>query len=56
MEIAFASVLEKVKADFELLQDFTCLEEVVTEKIQEAEIFSDKDNTKNLQLLIRCLR
>ncbi|XDA82565.1 hypothetical protein R6Z07F_012480 [Ovis aries] len=53
---AAESVLEKVKADFELLQDFTCLEEVVTEKIQEAEIFSDKDNTKNLQLLIRCLR
>ncbi|XP_055399195.1 short palate, lung and nasal epithelium carcinoma-associated protein 2B-like [Bubalus kerabau] len=54
-------VLEKVKADFELLQDFTCLEmiavkEVLTEKIQEDEIVLDKDNSNNLQLLVRCLR
>ena len=56
MEIAFAAVLEKVKADFELLQDFTCLEKVVTEKIQEDEIVLDKDNSNNLQLLVRCLR
>ena len=53
MEIAFAAVLEKVKADFESLQDFTCLEKVVTEKIQEDEILLDKDITKNLQLLVR---
>ena len=61
MEIAFAAVLEKVKSDFELLQDFTCLEmiavkEVLTEKIQEDEIVLDKDNSNNLQLLVRCLR
>ena len=59
MEIAFAAVLEKVKADFELLQDFTCLEmiavkEVLTEKIQEDEIVLDKDITENLQLVVRC--
>ncbi|ELR62070.1 hypothetical protein M91_18081 [Bos mutus] len=54
-------VLEKVKADFELLQDFTCLEmiavkEVLPEKIQDAEIVLDKDNSNNRQLLVRCLR
>ncbi|CAI9154527.1 unnamed protein product [Rangifer tarandus platyrhynchus] len=57
---AFESGLEKVKADFESVQDFTCLEivtvkEVLTEKIQEAE-FLDKDNTENLQLFVSCLR
>lgn len=56
MEIAFAAVLEKVKADFELLQDFTCLEKVVTEKIQEYETLLDKNIIENLQLRIRCLR
>ena len=56
MEIAFAAVLEKVKADFELLQDFTCLEKVVTDKIQEDEILLDKNITENLQLVVRCLR
>ena len=56
MEIAFAAVLEKVKADFELLQDFTCLEKVVTDKTQEYETLLDKNITENLQLLIRCLR
>jgi hypothetical protein len=50
-----------VKADFELLQDFTCLEmmavkEVLPEKIQDAEIVLDKDNSNNRQLLVRCLR
>ncbi|XP_040104700.1 short palate, lung and nasal epithelium carcinoma-associated protein 2B-like [Oryx dammah] len=53
---AFESVLEKVKADFESLQDFTCLEKVVTEKIQEDEILLDKNITENLQLVVRCLR
>nr|XP_020758173.1 short palate, lung and nasal epithelium carcinoma-associated protein 2B-like [Odocoileus virginianus texanus] len=57
---AFESGLEKVKTDFESVQDFTCLEivsvkEALTEKIQEAE-FLDKDNTENLQLFVRCLR
>ncbi|XP_043740035.1 short palate, lung and nasal epithelium carcinoma-associated protein 2A-like [Cervus elaphus] len=57
---AFESGLEKVKADFESVQDFTCLEivtvkDVLTEKIQEAEVL-DKDNTENLQLFVRCLR
>uniref|UniRef100_A0A8C6DUU5 Lipid-binding serum glycoprotein N-terminal domain-containing protein n=1 Tax=Moschus moschiferus TaxID=68415 RepID=A0A8C6DUU5_MOSMO len=52
-------IFEKVKADFESLQDFTCWEmitvkEVLNEKIQE--IALDKHNTKNLQLLPRCLR
>ena len=56
MEIAFAAVLEKVKADFESLQDFTCLEKVVTDKIQEDEILLDKNITENLQLVVRCLR
>ena len=56
MEIAFAAILEKVKADFELLQDFTCLEKVVTDKIQEDEILLDKNITENLQLVVRCLR
>ena len=56
MEIAFAAVLEKEKADFELLQDFTCLEKVVTDKIQEDEILLDKNITENLQLVVRCLR
>ena len=61
MEIAFAAVLKKVKADFELLQDFTCLEmmavkEVLPEKIQDAEIVLDKDKSNNRQLLVRCLR
>ncbi|XP_019827815.2 short palate, lung and nasal epithelium carcinoma-associated protein 2B-like [Bos indicus] len=54
-------VLKKVKADFELLQDFTCLEmmaveEVLPEKIQDAEIVLDKDKSNNRQLLVRCLR
>ncbi|XDA82566.1 hypothetical protein R6Z07F_012481 [Ovis aries] len=53
---ASKSVLEKVKADFELLQDFTCLEKVVTDKIQEYETLLDKNIIENLQLLIRCLR
>ncbi|XP_042086247.1 short palate, lung and nasal epithelium carcinoma-associated protein 2B-like [Ovis aries] len=53
---ASESVLEKVKADFELLQDFTCLEKVVTDKTQEYETLLDKNITENLQLLIRCLR
>ncbi|KAM7237502.1 hypothetical protein CapIbe_011746 [Capra ibex] len=53
---ASKSVLEKVKADFELLQDFTCLEKVVTEKIQEYETLLDKNIIENLQLRIRCLR
>ncbi|XP_055281462.1 short palate, lung and nasal epithelium carcinoma-associated protein 2B-like [Moschus berezovskii] len=53
-------VLEKEKADFESLQDFTCLEVITVkeefrEKIQEAKISLDKDNT-NLLLLPRCLR
>ncbi|KAB0340798.1 hypothetical protein FD754_022811 [Muntiacus muntjak] len=57
---AFESGLEKVKADFESVRDFTCLEivtvkEVLTEKIQEAEVL-DKDNTENLQLFVKCLR
>ncbi|XP_060982014.1 short palate, lung and nasal epithelium carcinoma-associated protein 2A-like [Dama dama] len=57
---AFESGLEKVKADFESVQDFTCLEivtvkDVLTEKIQEAEVL-DKDNTENLQLFFKCLR
>ena len=56
MEIAFAAILEKVKADFELLQDFTCLEKAVTEKIQEYETLLDKNIIENLQLRIRCLR
>uniref|UniRef100_A0A452FW49 Lipid-binding serum glycoprotein N-terminal domain-containing protein n=1 Tax=Capra hircus TaxID=9925 RepID=A0A452FW49_CAPHI len=53
---ASESVLEKEKADFELLQDFTCLEKAVTEKIQEYETLLDKNIIENLQLLIRCLR
>ncbi|XP_065775829.1 short palate, lung and nasal epithelium carcinoma-associated protein 2A-like [Muntiacus reevesi] len=57
---AFESGLEKVKADFESVRDFTCLEivtvkEVLTEKIQETEVL-DKDNTENLQLFVKCLR
>ena len=49
-----------MKADFESVQDFTCLEivivkEVLTEEIQEAEVL-DKDNTENLQPFVRCLR
>ena len=49
-----------MKADFESVQDFTCLKivtvkDVVTEKIQEAEVL-DKDNAENLQLFVRCLR
>ena len=56
MEIACAAILEKVKADVELLQDFTCLEKVVTDKIQEDEILLDKNITENLQLVVRCLR
>ncbi|XP_069405013.1 short palate, lung and nasal epithelium carcinoma-associated protein 2B-like [Ovis canadensis] len=53
---ASKSVLDQVKAGFELLQDFTCLEKVVTEKIQEYETLLDKNIIENLQLLIRCLR
>ena len=60
MEIAFAAVLEKEKADFELLQDFTCLEKVVTEKIQEDEILLDKNITEHIRLsgkpFVGCLR
>ena len=56
MEIAFAAVLDQVKADFELPQNFTSLEKVVTEKIQEYETLLDKNIIENLQLRIRCLR
>ena len=60
MEIAFAAILEKVKADFELLQDFTCLEKVVTDKIQEDEILLDKNITEHIRLsgkpFVGCLR
>uniref|UniRef100_A0A8C6FNE9 Lipid-binding serum glycoprotein N-terminal domain-containing protein n=1 Tax=Moschus moschiferus TaxID=68415 RepID=A0A8C6FNE9_MOSMO len=53
---AYEPVLEKAKADFKLLQDFTCLETVVTEKIQKDEILLDMDISKNIQPLPRCLR
>ncbi|KAM7237500.1 hypothetical protein CapIbe_011744 [Capra ibex] len=57
---ASESVLDQVKADFELPQNFTSLEKVVTEKIQEDEILLDKNITEHIRLsgkpFVGCLR
>ncbi|XP_069404425.1 short palate, lung and nasal epithelium carcinoma-associated protein 2A-like [Ovis canadensis] len=47
---ASESVLDQVKAGFEWPQNFTSLEKVVTEKIQEDEILLDKNITENIRL------
>ncbi|XP_052507215.1 short palate, lung and nasal epithelium carcinoma-associated protein 2B-like [Budorcas taxicolor] len=47
---ASKSVLDQVKADFELSQNFTSLEKVITEKIQEDKILLDKNITENIHL------